>query len=317
MKHPNVKSLILAAALSAGAAVPASAEEMTFMSSMPSLQFPFFVHMQSSINDEAAKIGDIVIIEADGRNESPKQVADVENAIVQGVDAIIISPNDVNALATVIEDAVNEGIPVVTIDRRVDNVEGLLAHVGADNVAGGEAQGRWVVEQFPDGARVVNLQGQPGASPAIDRNQGLHNVLDPLSDKYEIVAEQTANWSRDQGLSVTNAILTGLPALPDVIVAANDEMGLGALEALRSIGAEDQVKIIAFDAGPEALLAVRDGGLAGAVDQFPGLQSRTAVQIANAFVTDGTRPEKQVNLIIPRMISAENLEEAERFGEVK
>ncbi len=317
MKHPKLKSFVLAAALSMGGAAPAVSEEMTIMSSMPSLQFPFFVHMQSSINDEAANIGNITIIEADGRNESPKQVADVENAIVQGVDAIIISPNDVNALATAIEDAVNEGIPVVTIDRRVDNVDGLLAHVGADNVAGGEAQGRWVMEQFPDGARIVNLQGQPGSSPAIDRNQGLHYVLDPVSDKYEIVAEQTANWSREQGLSVTNAILTGLSDLPDVIVAANDEMGLGALEALRTKNAEDQVKIIAFDAGPEALLAVRDGGLAGTVDQFPGLQSRTAVQIVNAFVTDGARPEEQVNLIIPLMISADNLDEAERIGEVK
>lgn len=309
--------LTLAAAAFALSATAAKAEEMKFMSSMPSLQFPFFVHMQASINDEAEKTGNIVIIEADGRNESPKQVADVENAIVQGLDGIIISPNDVNALASVIEEAVNEGIPVVTIDRRVDNVDGLLAHVGADNVAGGEAQGRWVVETFPDGARIINLQGQPGASPAIDRNKGLHNVLDPMSDKYKIVAEQTANWSREQGLSVTTAILTGLSEMPDAIVAANDEMGLGALEALRTMDLVGQIPIIAFDAGPEALLAVREGNLAGAVDQFPGLQSRTAVQILNNFLTKNERPEKVVNLIIPRMISADNLTEAERYGEVK
>lgn len=294
----------------------ASADDMRIMSSMPSFQFPFFVNMQSSINDEAGTIGGITVIEADGRGESPKQVSDVENAIVQGLDGLIISPNDVNALSSVIEEAVNEGIPVVTIDRRVDGVDGLLAHVGADNVAGGEAQGQWVVENFPDGAKVVNLQGQPGASPAIDRNAGLHNVLDPMGDKYPIVAEQTANWSREQGLSVTSAILTGLSEMPDVIVAANDEMGLGALEALRTLDLVDQIPILAFDAGPEALLAVRDGGLAGTVDQFPGLQSRTAVQILSTFVTSGERPEEVVNLIIPRMISKDNLDEAERIGEV-
>lgn len=295
----------------------ASADDKTFMSSLPSLQFPFFVHMQNEINAEAEAIGGITVIEADGRNESPKQVADIENAIVQGVDGIIISPNDVNALATAIEDAVNEGIPVVTIDRRVDNVDGLLAHVGADNVAGGEAQGQWVLDTFPDGAKIVNLQGQPGASPAIDRNRGLHNVIDPVSDKYEIIAEQTANWKRDEGLNVTNAILTGLSENPDVIVAANDEMGLGALEALRALNLDDKIKIVAFDAGPEALLSVRDGGLDGTVDQFPGLQSRTAVRILHDFLKDGSKPDQVVNLITPRMILKDNLDESERIGEVQ
>lgn len=306
-----------ALAISQLGAGTASADDKTFMSSLPSLQFPFFVHMQNEINAEAEAIGGITVIEADGRNESPKQVADIENAIVQGVDGIIISPNDVNALATAIEDAVNEGIPVVTIDRRVDNVDGLLAHVGADNVAGGEAQGQWVLNTFPDGAKIVNLQGQPGASPAIDRNRGLHNVIDPVSDKYEIIAEQTANWKRDEGLNVTNAILTGLSENPDVIVAANDEMGLGALEALRALNLDDKIKIVAFDAGPEALLSVRDGGLDGTVDQFPGLQSRTAVRILNDFLKDGSKPDQVVNLITPRMILKDNLDESERIGEVQ
>lgn len=307
-------AVALAMILSASAA---SAKDFKIMSSMPSLQFPFFVNMQASIVDEAKTLGDITVIEADGRNETPKQVADIENAIVQGLDGIIVSPNDVDALASVIEEAVSEGVPVVTIDRRVDNVDGLLGHVGADNVAGGEVQGQWVVETFPDGAKVINLQGQPGSSPAIDRNQGLHNILDAMEGKYEIVAEQTANWSRDQGLSVTSAILTGLSENPDAIVAANDEMGLGALEALRTMDLAGQIPIIVFDAGPEALAAVRDGELAGAVDQFPGLQSRTAVRILNAFLTEDKRPEKVVNLIIPRMISAENLAEAERYEEIQ
>ena len=91
------------------------------------------------------------------------------------------------------------GIPVVTIDRRVDGVEGILGHVGADNVKGGEAQAQLIVEKFPDGARIVNLQGQPGASPAIDRNKGVHNILDPLTDKYVFVAEQTANFAARGG----------------------------------------------------------------------------------------------------------------------
>jgi inositol transport system substrate-binding protein len=205
---------------------------------------------------------------------------------------------------------------VVTIDRRVDGVEGILSHVGADNVAGGEAQGNWIVTNYPDGAVIVNLQGQPGASPAIDRNQGVHNILDPMSDKYQFVAEQTANFARDQGLSVTESIMAGLETPPDVIVAANDDMALGALEAITALGLTDQVKIIGFDALPEALASVRDGGLAGTVEQFPGGQSRKAMQVMVEFLRDGTQPEP-VTLLIPVMITAENIDEAERLGELK
>ena len=104
--------------------------------------------------------------------------------------------------------------------------------------------------------------------------------------------------------------------MPDVIVAANDEMGLGALEALRTLDLIGKIPVLAFDAGPEALLAVKSGDLAGTVDQFPGLQSRTAVQILSKFATTGERPDKIVNLIIPRMIGQDNLDEAERIGEV-
>ena len=97
---------------------------------------------------------------------------------MQKVNAIVISPLDVNALAPAIEQAVQAGVPVVTIDRRVDGVEGILAHVGADNVKGGEAEAQAMVDAFPNGAKIFHLQGQPGAGPAIDRNKGVHNVLD-------------------------------------------------------------------------------------------------------------------------------------------
>ena len=87
---------------------------------------------------------------------------------------------------------------------------GILAHVGADNVKGGEAQGELIMKLFPDGANIINLQGTPGASPAIDRNKGLHNVLDAHADKYKFVFEQTANFRRADGLSVTESALGGM-----------------------------------------------------------------------------------------------------------
>ena len=117
-------------------------------------------------------------------------------------------------MAPAIKEAVKAGVPVVTIDRRVDGVEGILAHVGADNVKGGEAQGKLIMEAFPNGAKIFHLQGQPGAGPAIDRNKGVHNVLDQAKDKYQIVFEQTANFARAEGLSVTEAGLAGMASPP-------------------------------------------------------------------------------------------------------
>ena len=245
----------------------------------------------------------------------PKQTANVESAIIQGVDGIIISPIDVNAMAPALQQAIDAGIPVVTVDRYVGGVPDIYAHVGADNVKGGEAQARLIMQRFPIGATIVNLQGQPGASPAIDRNKGLHNILDGNS-KYKIVAEQTANWSRDQGMSVTENILTGLSSPPDVINAANDDMALGAMEAVKARGLN--VKILGFDALPEAIAAVRDGSLMATVEQFPGGQSKTALNLLVNDLRSSTKPYNRVIFLNPITITSDNYKQnAERIGEVK
>ncbi|WP_457150564.1 substrate-binding domain-containing protein [Mesorhizobium sp. P5_C1] len=289
-------------------------DKLTILGSVPNLGFPFFVHMLNEIKAEAAAQG-VNLTESDGQNSATKQTADIEAALVQKVNAIVISPLDVNALAPAIEEAVKAGVPVVTIDRRVDGVEGILAHVGADNVKGGEAEANAMVAAFPNGAKIFHLQGQPGAGPAIDRNKGVHNVLDPLKDKYQIVFEQTANFARAEALSVTEA---GLAAngKPDAIVCANDDMALGAMEACAARNFTD-VKIYGFDALPEALVAVRDGKLAGTVEQFPGEQSRTAVRIAVAYAKDKTEPKEKLVLLTPIVIGKDNLDKAERIGETK
>ena len=292
-----------------------AADQLTIMTSVPSLEFPFFVHMMKELKAEAEKLGNITVVESDGQNSTTKQTADIEAAMVQKVNGIVISPKEVDAMAPALQQAVDAGIPVVTIDRRVDGVPDILAHVGADNVAGGEAQGRYIQEAFPNGARIVNLQGQPGASPAIDRNKGVHNVLDAAGDKYKFIAEQTAQFARDKGLSVTESILAGLSTPPDVIVAANDDMALGALEAVNGLNLQGKIQILGFDALPEALASVRDGGLVATVEQWPGGQSRKAMEVLVDKLRFGKEPAK-VTLLTPIVITKANLDKAERLGEV-
>ena len=305
---------VAVAGLVALGAGTARAQDVTVMTSVPGLNFPFFVHMLKAMQDEGKALG-VKTIESDGQNSAPKQTADVEAAVVQGVNGIVISPIDVNAMAPALQTSIDNDVPVVTIDRRVSGVNGITAHVGADNVKGGEAQGEWVMAAFPNGANLINLQGQPGASPAIDRNKGLHNVLDAHADKYKFVAEQTANFARDQGLAVTESLLAGMTSPPDVIVAANDDMALGAIEAVKARNLN--VQVIGFDALPEALAAVRDGALAGTVEQFPGGQSRKAMQIMVDLLKDKKKPESDLVLLTPIMITKDNLDKAERLGELK
>ncbi len=279
------RRLVVASALALTmVTAPVAHAEDQILASVPGLTFPFFVHMMNAFKAEATKQG-VGVIESDGQVSSPKQTADVEAAITQGVKGIVISPNEVDAMAPALQQAVEARIPVVTVDRRVAQVEGILAHVGADNVKGGEAQANLIVQMFPDGATIINLQGQSGASPAIDRNKGLHNVLDGMADKYKIVFEQTAGFDRAKGLAVTEAALSGMADAPKVIVAANDDMALGAMEAVKSRGLSG-IAIIGFDALPEALAQVRDGGLTATIEQFPGQQSSLGVQTLVDFIKD-------------------------------
>lgn len=306
----GIASAVVAAVMST---VPVHAQDLKIVTSMPSLGFPFFVHMQNELNAEAEVLGGIEMINQDGQNSAPKQTAELEAAIINNVSGVVISPADSVALAPAVKQVIDAGIPVMTIDRRVEGVDGVLGHVGADNVIGGEAQANLIIDLFPDGATIVNLQGQPGASPAIDRNQGVHNILDGMSDKYVFVAEQTANFAREEGASVTEAILAGLDTPPDVIVAANDDMALGALQVTQELGLD--IVIIGFDALPEALASVRDGGLTATIEQTPGGQSRLALQSLVDHLRNGTTPEPMV-LLEPFAVTKDNIDKAERLSEL-
>jgi ribose transport system substrate-binding protein/inositol transport system substrate-binding protein len=163
----------------------------------------------------------------------------------------------------------------------------------------------------------MSLQGQPGAGPAIDRNKGLHDVLDQHKDKYKIVFEQTAEFDRVKGLSVTEAALSRMKTPPDVIVAANDDMILGAMEAVKARNLSGKIALIGFDALPEALGRIKDGSLTATVEQFPGLQSSKALDKLVVFLREGKTPDPKVELLTPIAITKDNIAKAERLSELQ
>lgn len=198
------------------------------------LSQPFFVAMRRELEDEAAKLG-VKVQVMDAQNNSSKQIADLEAAAVQGAKVVIVAPTDSKALATAADELAEQGVAVISVDRNISGAKIPVPHVGADNVAGGRAMADWVVKTYPGGARVVVITNDPGSSSSIERVKGVHEGLAAGGPAFKIAAEQTANSKRDQALTVTQNVLTSMHDVPpDVILCLNDDMAMGALEAVRA-----------------------------------------------------------------------------------
>jgi len=320
-RHRRV-AVLAASVLAAGMVVLAmgacsgksAGNSLQIVASLHDMTEPFFVAVKRALDSEARELNVAISVE-DGQSNSAKQTADIQAAIAGGAQGIILAPNDVNALAPGVEEVIKAGIPIVTLDRRVDNTSVKVPHVGADNVAGGRIMAQWVIDSFPNGARILLITGQLGSSPSIDRTRGIKEGLAAAGEKFQIVAEQTGTWKREQGLTVTQNVLTSLGGQSlQAIVAESDEMALGALEALRSSKVTG-VKVIGFDATPEALKSVHDGELAATVEQSPVSQARAALRQLVAHIRKQT-PMTGAN-IVPVLITQANINQAERIGEVR
>ncbi len=299
---------------SAGCSGKSGGNSIQIVASLHDMTEPFFVAVKRELDAEAGRLGVSISVE-DGQSNSAKQTADIEAAITGGAQGIILAPNDVNALTPGVEEVIKAGIPIVTLDRRVDHTSVKVPHVGADNVAGGRIMAQWVIDAFPNGARILLITGQLGSSPSIDRTRGIKETLVAAGEKYQIVAEQSGDWKREQGLTVTQNVLTSLGGQSlQALVAESDEMALGALEALSSSGVSG-VKVIGFDATPEALKLVRSGGMAATVEQSPINQARTALRQLVAQIRQHT-PMPGAS-IAPVLITRSNVNQAERIGEVR
>lgn len=241
--------------------------------SISTLNNPFFVALKEGAEEQANEM-DATLTVADAQNDAAKQVNDVEDMIQKGMDLILINPTDSEAVGAAVQAANDAGIPVITVDRNAETGE-VVAHVASDNVAGGQLAGDYMVELVGEGQKVVELEGIPGASATRDRGQGFNEAID---GKLEVVAKQSANFDRAEGLTVMENILQDNKDIVAVF-AHNDEMALGAVQALEAAGMSD-VKVIGFDATDDAVKAVEDGTMAATVAQKPAEIGKLGVEAA-------------------------------------
>lgn len=261
-------------------------KEFTIGLSVSTLNNPFFVSLKKGIEKEAKKRGMKVII-VDAQNDSSKQTSDVEDLIQQGVDALLINPTDSSAISTAVESANAVGVPVVTIDRSAEQgkVETLVA---SDNVKGGEMAAAFIADKLGKGAKVAELEGVPGASATRERGSGFHNIAD---QKLQVVTKQSADFDRTKGLTVMENLLQGHPDI-QAVFAHNDEMALGALEAINSSGKD--ILVIGFDGNKDALASIKNGKLSATVAQQPELIGKLATEAADDIL-HGKKVQKTIS----------------------
>ncbi len=224
----------------------------------------------------------------DGRYDALVQQEQFETMITQGFDAIIFVPIDIEAGAAAVEAAHAAGIPVVGSNTRV-NSDLLLSYVGSDDVVSGRMQAEIVLEQIGCEGGVVILEGPIGQSAQIERLEGNMQALAECPD-VTVLEQQTANWSRGEAQTLMENWLTRHGDNIQGVIGQNDEMALGAIEAIRAAGLDvNDFAISGIDGVTDALLAVQAGDMASIL-QDGAAQAQGALDVALAAVIEGYEP---------------------------
>ena len=286
---PVPLSLVTAESLGVTPPAEPAAKEVTLGLVLSTLNNPFFVTLKDGAQAAADAAGAKLIV-VDAQDDSAKMVAGIEDLITKKVDAILINPTDSDAVVPAIQKANAAGIPVFTVDRGANGGE-VVAHVASDNVAGGQMAAEFLCKAIAGKGNVVELQGIAGTSAARDRGQGFNDYMAASCKDAPIVAQQTANFNRDEGLSVFENILQAQPEIAAVF-AHNDEMILGAIQAAEAAG-RTGIIFVGFDAVDDAVAAVQAGTLAATVAQQPAEIGRLGVESALKFL-NGETVEKNI-----------------------
>lgn len=253
--------------------------------SVSTLNNPFFVTLTEGAR-KAATENNVELVVVDAGDDAAKQTSDIEDLVSRNVGVLIVNPVDSDAVAPAVKSAMSQGIKVIAVDRGVNGVD-VDCQIASDNVAGARMATEYLMDLVGEGAKVAELQGVPGASATIDRGEGFHQVAD---QSLQVAASQTANFNRAEGMTVMENILQSDGTIKGVF-AHNDEMALGAVEAVAASGKD--IKIVGFDATDDAQKAVKDGKMAATVAQKPDKMGETAIGTAVKIMA-GETVEKSI-----------------------
>ena len=263
-------ALLPAAALLGGCARKDDGKFVVGFSQMES-DNPWRLAQTQSLRDEAAKRG-VELVVTDAQGKTAKQVSDVEDLIARRVDVILLAPREFEGLAPALAAAKEANIPVILVDREAAGTAGedYVTFLGSNFIEQGRRAAEWLARETNGTAEIVELSGTPGSSVAADRAKGFRDELAKYPN-MKIIATQTGDFSRATAQGVMQNVAQSLGSRITAVYAHNDEMALGAIEALKAAGRKPgtDVKIVSIDGQRAALEAIMRGELGATVESNP------------------------------------------------
>lgn len=267
----------------------------------------FLENVAAAAQRQADRMDDVTLIIVNANDDVDKQINDVESLLVRGVDAIILNPLDKVGLGGAVDEIKDAGIPLVEVNTFTVN-DRYDVYVGSNEEAAGEIQGQWIINNIGESGNVAVLYGVMGHSGQIGRFEGLKTALLDKYPGWNVIADQTGEWKRNEGLRITEDWIQRFDNI-DVIASQNDEMAMGALQAVQEAGLD--IPVLGVDATPDAITSVIAGELALTVFQDYEGQGSQAVKIAYGLVK-GETYDKQA--VIPyKEVNQENAAEFQKM----
>lgn len=272
---------------------------------------PYWRALRDGAADEGHKLGLKVVVQAGAtETDSAGENAKIATLSNQDFTCFAVVPVNGSNVITPLIPVSKKGIPILNLDTGLDQQAvddaglKIAGFIGSDNAQAGRLAGQHLLEVAGGKGRVMILEGTPGEHNGIVREKAFREVV---AGKFDVVAAQTGNFERARGLSITESLLRVHPDLAGVF-AANDEMGLGAAQAIANAGRGGQVKVVSIDGVAEALTSVKSGVLNGTVSQYPYAEGQMAVQACQAIAQGKSIPAHVTSPIA--LIVADNVDRA-------
>lgn len=280
-------ALLASAPLKAWAQAPAKRFRVGISS--PEAQNPFHRLLSRSI-EEALKQRQIEPMLLSANADVNEQVNNVSDLIAAKVDAILIAPLNSEGPAPVVQRARAAGIPVFMYARALDPKYASLweSFLGMDAVAVGTTKGQWAIDSLKPG-KIAMLLGSPGAAPMVEQEQGFRKAVEAKG--FRVVFAQSSTMTRENGIKLAEDALIAHKDLV-CIYAANDDLALGAAQAVKAAGLRGTVAVVGLNGAPPALAAVHNGDMAATVLLDPATWGRTAAFAVADYLQKGAKPPR-------------------------
>ena len=269
----------------------------------------FAAWLANSIRDEAKKYPNLKVDIQDGQADDAKQNGLIENAIANKYDLIILQPNDSEAQKPYIQKAVAAKIPVIITNPRIpdDAIMAVTNSVDADPYEQGAVVARYALDLVPQNAKVVVLRGPDGNLHSVERRRSWAQEFFAKRPDVTIIAEQVGHWNKDEGMKFMEDWVQAYPQI-DAVISMNDNMAMGALEAVKGNAKFDKLLAFGVDGDAAAALLIQEGRMTATAFQNAEELARKNMEVANAILTGAQKTILNTDIVCP-MYNKDNIDE--------